>query len=123
MVQQLYFSKVFYNFQPKALPTFKIFQQTCLWLVLKKHLHYTISRRPRTAFLNHLENKCQYIPFPVYSITADSSPLHIASSQARTRKILVSERKSPTNKLRTLPFCSICITLCQFYFIASLVYV
>ena len=28
----------------------------------KKHLHCTSSRRPRTAFLKHLEDKCLYIP-------------------------------------------------------------
>ena len=28
----------------------------------KKHLHCTISRRRRTAFLKHLESKCLYIP-------------------------------------------------------------
>ena len=27
----------------------------------KKHLHCTISRHPRTAFLEHFESKCQYI--------------------------------------------------------------
>ena len=27
----------------------------------KKHLHCTISRRPRTAFLKHLERKCLHI--------------------------------------------------------------
>ena len=27
----------------------------------KKYLHSTISRRPRTAFLNHFERKCLYI--------------------------------------------------------------
>ena len=28
----------------------------------KKHLHSTIPKRPRTAFLEHLESKCLYIP-------------------------------------------------------------
>ena len=28
----------------------------------KKHLNYTIPRRPRTTFSKHLESKCLYIP-------------------------------------------------------------
>ena len=32
----------------------------------KKHLHCTISRRPRTAFLEHLESKCMIFLY-VYS--------------------------------------------------------
>ena len=31
-------------------PTLQISQQTCVWLVSEKYLHYTISRRPRIAF-------------------------------------------------------------------------
>ena len=36
--------------------------KTCFWLVSeKKHLHWTISRCLRTAFLEHLESECQSI--------------------------------------------------------------
>ena len=42
--------------------TLHFFQQTRAWLVLKKNLHCTNFRRPRTAFLKHCENKCLYIP-------------------------------------------------------------
>ena len=33
----------------------------------KKHLHRTISKRPRTAFTEHLESKCPYIPVNLHS--------------------------------------------------------
>ena len=47
---------------PKTLQALQTFQQICFWLVSeKKHLHCTISRRPRTAFSKHLESKCLYI--------------------------------------------------------------
>ena len=36
--------------------------KTCFWLVSEKHLHGTISRRPRTAFLKPLKIKCLCIP-------------------------------------------------------------
>ena len=36
------------------------FHQKCFWL--KRHLHCTISRRPRTAFSKQLEIKYLYIP-------------------------------------------------------------
>ena len=46
--------------QPKTLLTFQIFQQATGWCQ-KKHLHWTISGRPRTAFSKHFESKCLYI--------------------------------------------------------------
>ena len=33
----------------------------------KKHLHYIISRRPRTTFSEHLESKCRHIPLNLRS--------------------------------------------------------
>ena len=42
--------------------TLQIFQQTRFWFLSEKHLHCTISRRPRTSFWKYLENECQYIP-------------------------------------------------------------
>ena len=37
---------------------FWLFQQSCFCLVSEKILHCTISWRPRTAFLKHIESKC-----------------------------------------------------------------
>ena len=48
--------------QPKSLLTFYKFSSnytSCR--CQKKHLHYTISKRLRTAFSKHLESKCLYI--------------------------------------------------------------
>ena len=44
--------------QPKTLLTYKFSKKHVFGWCQKKHLHCTISRRPRIAFSKHLESKC-----------------------------------------------------------------
>ena len=50
------------NIIENILPQYKQKQRHVSGWCQKKHLHCIISRCPRTAFSEHLESKCLYIP-------------------------------------------------------------
>ena len=49
------------NTAKSFLAVYKFFSKHVSVCCQKKHLHCTISWRPRTAFSKHFESKCQYI--------------------------------------------------------------
>ena len=87
------------------LELFLFFFFFTIWIFFHKHSRIT-----------GLQGKVESIPltphyyfYPLHrhldisrAITAENSPLHIASSQARTGNLWFSERKSLTTKLRAL---------------------